>query len=280
MQYKPCISFLLFCLFTISSYSQTVLQGKVTDNDGAVIGAAIQLFQDNKQIKVVSSDFDGNYHFIMETSGNYTLLASSIGNIPIRIQNIPLVENETKKVNVSLAPAEGLEGKVTIIEYKVPLIEFDICCPGLTNPTSSLPVQVKVRSQALICGLNTELKFDHDENLPFYPHIDRPLILFDLNAEENEDNNIQVRIPPKAKLDSLTIYPNPVLTDNRFTVKTASEFDEFQLFSMNGQLISNGKFEAINELQIIAPDAAGIYAIRLFLEDEQLIAIGSVVVVQ
>ena len=284
MQVKQCISSLLFCLFSITSYGQTVIQGKITDEDGVVVGAAIQLFQDNNQIKIVSSDFDGDYLFIVETAGKHALHISSIGNSAMHIKNIHVVENTTSKVDVNLNSAEGLYDKVTIMEYKVPLISFDICCSsGLRASTSSLPSQFEISKLTLqlnVKDLPRDMHLKTFDSLPIAPYTLQPHQFNQHIGEKNRDNNIQIRIPPKAKLDSLSIYPNPVFTNNRFTVKTSSEFDEFQLFSMNGQLISNGKFEAVKEFEIIAPDAAGMYAIRLLFENEQLIAIGSVVVIR
>ncbi len=114
----------LLCIFSISSYAQTVLQGQVTDEDGGVIGASVFLFKNDVQIKAVPTDFDGNYIFTNIDPGSYDLLVKSLGVSDQRVNGVIAREDNTTKVNIELTSGSLLD-EVVISDYKVPLIDFD-----------------------------------------------------------------------------------------------------------------------------------------------------------
>ena len=88
------IYFLLMLLIqTISISAQSVISGKITNNDSSpIVGATILLSNgmDSTYITGTTSDLDGRFKMINVKSGNYFLSLSMIGykkaNIPLQIK--------------------------------------------------------------------------------------------------------------------------------------------------------------------------------------------------
>ena len=92
------IYFLLMLLIqTISISAQSVISGKITNNDSSpIVGATILLSNgmDSTYITGTTSDLDGRFKMINVKSGNYFLSLSMIGykkaNIPLQIKETSL----------------------------------------------------------------------------------------------------------------------------------------------------------------------------------------------
>lgn len=115
----------LMCIFSLSAYAQTVLQGQVADEDGPVIGAAVYLYQNDVEIKAVVSDFDGNYIFTNINPGTYDVQVSSLGLATQRVNGVVVNDNSTTKYDFTMEVEGELIDNVVITDYRVPLIDFD-----------------------------------------------------------------------------------------------------------------------------------------------------------
>lgn len=138
MNAKHYFHLLLFCLFHLSVSSQTILQGKITDKEGGVIGAAVFLFKDQKQVNAVATDFDGNYIFNGINPGTYDLEVKSLGLKPQLVIGIVVKQNETTKLDVNMDSEGSILEEVVIIEYNVPLISFDQSSSAKTVTAESI----------------------------------------------------------------------------------------------------------------------------------------------
>lgn len=126
MTRKYIFFFLLFCIFSSISYSQTILQGTVTDSLGeGIIGATVILFQDDIQVRGVATDFDGNYIINNIVPGTYDLQFAYIGLATQRITGVQVSENQTTRFNVTLEAKTKMIDELYIIEYRIPLVDFD-----------------------------------------------------------------------------------------------------------------------------------------------------------
>lgn len=105
--------------------SQTILQGTITDIDRPVIGAAVYIYQGQKEKNAVVSDFDGNYIFTAIDTGTYDLKVVSLGYAQHMTTGIKILENTTQKVDVTLSLSSALLDEVVITNYRVPLVDFD-----------------------------------------------------------------------------------------------------------------------------------------------------------
>ena len=115
----------LMCIFSLSAYAQTVLQGQVADEDGPVIGAAVYLYQNDVEKKAVVSDFDGNYIFTNINPGTYDVQVSSLGLATQRVNGVVVNDNSTTKYDFTMEVEGELIDNVVITDYRVPLIDFD-----------------------------------------------------------------------------------------------------------------------------------------------------------
>ena len=128
MNLKSTLSFLLLCLFSISSFSQTVLKGHIDSADGDVIGAAVLLYKDDVLLKGVVSNFTGNFLFNKLEPGIYDLRISSLGLETKRLQDIVVERNSVSQVDAFLATNTQVLDCVTITSCQVNLDCINIGC--------------------------------------------------------------------------------------------------------------------------------------------------------
>ncbi len=107
--------------------AQTSLQGKITEEGSgeAVIFGTVALYKGGVLISGTESDFDGNYIFADLDPGTYDVEVRFIGLATRREQGVIVKNGKSTKLDFSLK-AEGvvLDG-IEIVDYKVPLIDFD-----------------------------------------------------------------------------------------------------------------------------------------------------------
>ena len=157
------LSFFL-CILSISGYSQTVLQGKVSDSDGGVIGAAVLLFQNDVQVKAIPTDFDGNYIFTNIDPGSYDIQVSSLGLATQRINGVVISDNSTTKVDITMEVEGEMIDVVTIKDYRVPLIDFDQTSSVKTVTAESI-ANSPLKNVAAIAATSSGLSSDSDGNI-------------------------------------------------------------------------------------------------------------------
>lgn len=94
---------LLFICF--DAYSQGIVRGKITDENGeTVIGAAVVL-KLNKSVGV-TTDFDGNYSLTIKDSSAQTILITFVGYTPIE-ELIKFKKGEVVIRNYTLSPKQN-----------------------------------------------------------------------------------------------------------------------------------------------------------------------------
>ena len=159
MNRKYSLSILLFCIFSIHSFSQTVLQGNVTESKENVIGAAVLLYHKEVQIKGVATDFDGNYIFTMIKPGTYSIEVMSLGLETQRMNGIVVAENTTTKLDFQMKVEGSILSEIVIKEYKVPLLNFDQSSSVKTvtaEAISSSPLKSVSGLNATSAGLSSD----------------------------------------------------------------------------------------------------------------------------
>ena len=102
----------LICLFLWNiTFSQGVVRGKITDENGVtVIGAAVVL-KSNKSYGVMS-DFDGNYSLSIKDIEAQTIVISFIGYTNKEV----VVSDINQKLNIKLSSNEAILKEVEIIK--------------------------------------------------------------------------------------------------------------------------------------------------------------------
>lgn len=134
---------ILFCFALVcasSAFSQTTIQGKITNKDTGepVIFAAVKLLKNGVFISGSESDFDGNYSFSDINPGTYDLEVSELSLQNQKIEGVIAKEGKVNLVNVEMVE-EGIElGAVQITAYKVPLVEFDNTTQGTSLTSESI----------------------------------------------------------------------------------------------------------------------------------------------
>ncbi len=125
--------------------AQTSLEGKVTEEGTGepIIFGTVALYKNDVLITGTETDFDGNYFFSNLDPGTYDVEASYVGYTASRVTDVVVKAGKTNTLNLSIAEGETLEG-VTVIEYKVPLIDKDNTSSGATvtaESIKSLPIK-------------------------------------------------------------------------------------------------------------------------------------------
>lgn len=115
----------LTCICSFSLFAQTVLKGKVSDQDGGVIGATVALFQNGTELKVVGTDYDGNFIFSNINPGNYDVEVASLGLATKRINGVFVEGGNTTQLDFDMKEDSELIEGVEIVDYVVPLIKLD-----------------------------------------------------------------------------------------------------------------------------------------------------------
>ena len=152
------------CIFSFSAIAQTVLQGKVAEGKNGVIGAAVLLFQNDVQVKGVTSDFDGNYIFTNINPGSYSLEVSSLGLATQRINGVVVSDNGTTKLDFAMEEEGTILGEIVIKEYKVPLINFDQTS-SVKTVTAEAIANSPLKNVAGLAATSAGLSSDSDGNI-------------------------------------------------------------------------------------------------------------------
>ena len=131
---------LLFMLFGGVAFSQTTIQGKITEEatGEAVLFATIALYKNDVLMSGTESDFDGNYSFSDIDPGTYAIEVSFLGLATQRIQGIIAKAGKVNVVDISMKEEGELLDVIDIVDYKVPLVEFDNTTQGKALTAESI----------------------------------------------------------------------------------------------------------------------------------------------
>ncbi len=137
---KNIICFILFAFLSTSVYSQTTIQGKITEEatGEAVLFATIALYKNEVLMQGTESDFDGNYSFSDLDPGTYEIEASFLGLTTQRIKGVVAKAGKVNLVNISLKEESQLLDIIDIVDYKNPLVEFDNTTQGKSLTAESI----------------------------------------------------------------------------------------------------------------------------------------------
>lgn len=122
--------FILFSLFLggiSTTWAQTTgsLQGKLTDEDSeeTLPFATMALMQDDNQIAVIQSDYDGNYHFGNINVGTYSLVIVYTGYPSKTITDISISADQVRLMDITISSVVTTE----VIEVPAfdPIIKHD-----------------------------------------------------------------------------------------------------------------------------------------------------------
>jgi hypothetical protein len=116
MRYLILLSLLLLGSSTL--WAQTSLHGKVIDEDTeeSLPFATLALMQDDNQIAVITTDFDGNYIFSTIQSGTYSIIIVAIGYPSKTFSGISISTNESKPLDILISSV--LKGPETTVVAK------------------------------------------------------------------------------------------------------------------------------------------------------------------
>lgn len=121
------------------------LKGKVKDNKSheSLIGANVTLFQNDTTVSKTITNLDGSFQFDELESGKYSITVSYTGYYPVDKTEVLIKHNDIPTPEFNLIANEILD-EVTIVGYKVPLIEADNTTMGATitrEEISSIPTK-------------------------------------------------------------------------------------------------------------------------------------------
>ena len=142
-------------------YSQTSLQGKVTDlaSGEPILFGTVALIKDGTTIKGVETDLDGNYYFSDIKPGTYEVEASYVGYTPSRLTGVLVTANKSNRLDLQIS--EGvLADEIVITEYKLPMIEFDNTSSGsivTSEDIRNLPTKSVNSIAAKAVGVNSKM---------------------------------------------------------------------------------------------------------------------------
>lgn len=151
----------IFLGFTLSLTAQTNLHGKITEEETgeAVIFGTVALYKGDVLIAGTESDFDGNYIFSNIDPATYDVEVRFIGLATRREQGVVVKNGKSTKLDFALK-AEGvvLDG-IEIVDYKVPLIDFDNTTSQKTvtaETIRNIPTRSVNRIAATTAGLSSQ----------------------------------------------------------------------------------------------------------------------------
>lgn len=126
-------SFLLtICLLFLGSlaWSQTRLEGKVTDPTGPAFGVTVKVLKGTQLIAGGVTDFDGQYSISLNP-GTYDVQFELLGFASRKETGVDVLAGRTNFVNQKFSSDEGVDiAEVVIKAYKAPLIEKDNTSSG------------------------------------------------------------------------------------------------------------------------------------------------------
>lgn len=137
---KNTLCIALFMLIGGLAFSQTTIQGKITEEatGDVVLFATIALYKNDVLMQGTESDFDGNYSFSDIDPGTYALEVSFLGLTTQRVNGVIAKAGKVNVVNVVMKPESQLLQTIDIVDYKVPLVEFDNTTQGKALTSESI----------------------------------------------------------------------------------------------------------------------------------------------
>ncbi len=117
--------------------NQTVLTGKITDENGEVlIGATIKVLKGTDFVRGTITDYNGDYRIVLDP-GAYDIEVSYTGYQLQKLTGVQVLVNTINSVNFSMTPANALS-EVVVSAYKVPLVHQDNTMSGQTLTTQQI----------------------------------------------------------------------------------------------------------------------------------------------
>ena len=133
--------FLIVCILSswILDNPTASIQGKVTtENDEPVLFATVSLYLDGVLVKGTETDFDGNYHFPNLEAGTYEVEATYVGLETKREYNVKVKKDKVVVMDITMKDSGELMEAIEIVEYKVPVVEFDNTTSGRVYSASDI----------------------------------------------------------------------------------------------------------------------------------------------
>ncbi len=127
------LTLLLVFAFGSITYAQTSIYGKVTDEETGepIIYGSVALYKNDVLLTGTATDFDGNYNFPDIDPGSYDVEVSYTGYQTQRVTGITVLAGKANNLDVQISTGGGVVlDEVTVVEYKVPLIEQDNTTSG------------------------------------------------------------------------------------------------------------------------------------------------------
>jgi outer membrane receptor protein involved in Fe transport len=283
---------LLFLLLGGVAFSQTSIQGKITEEETgeAVLFATIALYKNDVLMSGTESDFDGNYSFSDIDPGTYSIEVSFLGLATQRIQGIVAKAGKVNIVSVSMKEEGQLLDVVDIVDYKVPLVEFDNTTQGKALTAESiqnLPTKnigaIAATSAGVSLGRDGQISVRGSRTNSTYYYIDGVRV-----TAANAQNLV-----PQAQIEQMQIITGGIAAkygdvtggiisittrgpSNKFTAALEAETSEYlDAFgynlinaSMSGPLIRNKEGESVlgfrafgqyRNIRDDGPSAIGVY---------------------
>ncbi|MEE9439905.1 MAG: carboxypeptidase regulatory-like domain-containing protein [Saprospiraceae bacterium] len=128
---KILLFFVLSCVSITSILAQTSLEGQVTDagSGEAILFGTIALYKNDVLLTGVETDLEGNYFFSDMDPGTYDIEASYIGYTAQKQVGVIIKAGQSNRLDFTISEGVLIDA-VEIVEYKVPLIEFDYTTSG------------------------------------------------------------------------------------------------------------------------------------------------------
>jgi len=147
----------MFC--AISGFSQTQLQGKVTDEGTGepILFGTIALYKNDVLVTGGETDFDGNYLFSDLDPGTYDVEVQYVGFTTKKITGVLVKAGQSNKVNVTIGQGVIMD-EIEVVGYRAPLVEFDNTSQGKTITAEnirSLPTKSINAIAATSAGLSS-----------------------------------------------------------------------------------------------------------------------------
>ncbi|MCB9081892.1 MAG: carboxypeptidase regulatory-like domain-containing protein [Lewinellaceae bacterium] len=114
-------------------FSQTTLGGKITDEETGepIIFGTVAIFKNGVLITGTDTDMEGNYNLPDIDPGTYDVEASYVGYKSQRIVGVKVLAGKATRLDIKMTSDGGVVlDEITIVEYKVPLIEQDNTTSG------------------------------------------------------------------------------------------------------------------------------------------------------
>lgn len=129
---------LLLCIFTmftvVAAYSQTSLEGKVTEKDSKepVIFGTVAIYKNGVLITGTDTDIDGNYFLGNLEPGTYDVEFKYLGFADMKQTGVLLKASQTTRLNVEMVQGGVVLDDIVVIEYRAPLVDVDNTSTGTT----------------------------------------------------------------------------------------------------------------------------------------------------